>query len=152
MSDTKVIILSNNFAAVKKSITGAMLLKAAQAGGGVVETFAKLNASRGRPGLNVDTGNLINSINVQTASQSETYAEVKIGTGVEYAAIHEFGGVILPVRAKLLSWVDNGVRIFARMVQIPARPYMRPAVDEHESEIQGAVEYQLKTQIERATK
>lgn len=150
MSQTKVVVLSNNFAAVKKSITGAMLMQAAEAGGGVVETFAKLNASGGRPGLNVDTGNLVNSITVHRGAQTETYADVEVGTGVEYAAIHEFGGVIMPIAAKMLSWVDNGARVFAKMVHIPARPYLRPAIDEHEAEITKAVETALKMQIEQA--
>ena len=149
-SETK--ILYSNVKSVKAAITGDMLAKAALAGGGVIETYAKQNASRGRPGLNVDTGNLVNSIGTVVSSQSETYAEVQVGTGVEYAAIHEFGGVIMPVTARLLSWIDNGVRIFAKMVQIPARPYLRPAVDEHEKEITAAIEYQIAKQIEQALK
>lgn len=151
MSETKVIELSNNFAAVRKSVTGNMLMAAAEAGGGVVETYAKLNVSRGRPGLNVDTGNLVNSISVAKGSQSETYAEVSVGpSDVEYAAIHEFGGVIMPLRAKMLSWVEDGVRVFAKMVHIPARPYMRPALDEHVDDITKAVETVLRLEIERA--
>jgi len=70
---------------------------------------------------------------------------------VIYGRIHELGGIILPVHAKMLSWVDNGKRIFAKRVQIPARPYLRPAVDEHENEIGQAVGHQLRKQIEDVT-
>ena len=150
--DTKVIVLSNKFDAVRKSITGAMLAKAITAGAFIVETYAKRNASRGRPGLNVITGNLINSIHTEPASTSGTLAEVNVGTNVEYAAIQEFGGIIKPRFAKMLAWMQDGVLIFAKLVQIPARPYLRPAFDEHDDEIRTAVETQLRAQIEDACK
>lgn len=49
---------------------------------------------------------------------------------VAYALIHEMGGIIKPVRAKLLSFEIDGERVFAKEVKIPARPYLRPAADE----------------------
>lgn len=152
---TKVVKVSDNVRAVLKAVTGEQLMQAAQAGAGVIETYAKLNASSGRPGLQVDTGNLVNSIHVEKGEQRENYAEAITTTGaVEYAAIHEFGGIIRPLHKRFLSWVDkkSGERIFAKLVQIPARPYMRPAVDEHEDDIQKAVEYQLIAQIGSAAK
>lgn len=150
---TKVVVLENHFRDVKEAITGEMLMRAAKMGGGVIETYAKLNASRGRPGLEVDTGNLVNSIRVEEDEQSETFASVNVGpSAVEYAAIHEFGGIIRPLHKQMLSWVEDGVRVFAKMVQIPARPYMRPAVDEHEDEIRQVMEATLRTQIEKAVK
>ena len=146
-----VISLSDHFAEARKSITGAMLMRAALAGGFVIETHAKINVSRGRPGLAVDTGNLVNSIGTVPGKLTTTFAEAEVGTGVEYAAIHEFGGVILPLRAKMLSWItDGGERVFAKMVQIPARPYMRPAADEHLPDIKRAVERQIKDQLATA--
>lgn len=49
---------------------------------------------------------------------------------VEYALIHELGGVIVPVRAKALAipQPDGSVRM-VQSVTIPARPYLRPAAD-----------------------
>jgi phage gpG-like protein len=47
-----------------------------------------------------------------------------------YAAIHQFGGVILPKSGKFLSWVGpDGKRIFAKKVTIPARPFF-PVLDD----------------------
>jgi len=83
---------------------------------------------------------------------SATNASVDVGPTVIYGRIQELGGVIKPVHAKMLSWVDDGVRIFAKMVHLPPRPYLRPAVDEHMKDIEQAVGYQLKTQIGAAAK
>jgi HK97 gp10 family phage protein len=143
-----VITLEDHFKDAIAAATGEQLKKAVMAGGYVIEAHAKLNASAGRPGLNVDTGNLVNSIHTELVDSSETSAEVNVGTGVIYAAIHEFGGVIEPVTAKLLSWVDDGVRVFANLVHIPARPYLRPAAEENTDEILAAVGEQLRRQIE----
>jgi phage gpG-like protein len=144
-------VYEDNSERVQNALSGEALLALARIGGGVIQIFARMNASAGRPGLNVVTGALVNSIQVFDGESSETRAEVEVGPTVEYGAIHEFGGVIMPVFAKMLSWVDNGVRIFAKMVQIPARPYMRPAVDEHQEDILNAVAIEAKNQIEKAT-
>lgn len=49
---------------------------------------------------------------------------------VNYALIHELGGVIVPKVAKALAipQADGSVR-FVKSVTIPARPYLRPAAD-----------------------
>ena len=61
---SKTIVLEDNFDAVRNAVTGALLMDAALAGGHVVEGHAKVNAGSGRPGLNIQTGTLVNSINV----------------------------------------------------------------------------------------
>ncbi len=48
---------------------------------------------------------------------------------VRYALIHELGGRIVPKNAKALSFVIGGERVFAKSVNIPPRPYLRPAAD-----------------------
>lgn len=48
---------------------------------------------------------------------------------VRYALIHELGGVITPVVAKMLAFEINGQLVFAKSVTIPARPYLRPSAD-----------------------
>lgn len=147
----KVIVLEDNFASVREAVTGDMLMEAARAGGHVIEAHAKINASRGRPGLEVKTSALVGSINVTEAKSTETYAEVDVGPSVLYAAIHEFGGIIVPVTKRFLSWVQDGIRIFANEVHIPARPFMRPAVDENEDRIVNAVAHEIRRGIENAT-
>jgi len=93
---------------------------------------------------------LVGSITTTEAKSTKTRAEVDTGPSVLYAAIHEFGGIIVPVAAKMLSWIgDTGERIFANLVQIPARPYMRPAVDENEDRVVKAVEAEIKRQLDK---
>ncbi len=41
-----------------------------------------------------------------------------------YARIQQKGGVIVPVRAKVLRWKEGGKYRYARRVVLPARPYM----------------------------
>ena len=77
----------------------------------------------------------MNSIDVFEVSQSRTFADVDIGPTVIYGRIHEYGGVI--------------VTKFATIV-IPARPYMRPAVDEHQESIWGAVEAEVQRSLDQA--
>jgi len=152
MNKTKIVTLSNNFGAVRKAVTGAMLEKAALAGGHVIEANAKINVEKTFSSKSTGGAGLGGSIQTVLSEKKPTRASVDVGPTVIYGRIQELGGIVLPVTAKLLSWVDDGVRIFAKRVQIPARPYMRPAVDEHESEIVQAVGYQLQQQIEQAAK
>lgn len=51
---------------------------------------------------------------------------VDIGTNRVGAAVHQFGAVIKPVKAKMLRFFAKGskVPIFRSSVKIPARPYM----------------------------
>lgn len=112
--------------------------------------------------LNVQTGRLRQSI--QTSLEADGL-QGRIGTNVEYAEIHEYGGKTAPHkiearRGKALAFAHAGfvgpVRItkagklarrqtkgsvvFARSVNhpgavVPARPYMRPALRESREEI-----------------
>jgi len=151
MSKSKVIVLEDNFAAVRKQVTGEGLKKAALAGGFVIEGNAKINVEKTFSSKATGGAGLGGSIQTVVSKATDTRAEVDVGPTVIYGRIHELGGIILPVHAKMLSWVDNGKRIFAKRVQIPARPYLRPAVDEHEKEIGKAVSFQLRKQIEDVT-
>lgn len=64
------------------------------------------------------------------------YVRFEVGSGVEYAAVMEFGSkphIITPDTAPVLHfWVD-GVEVFTDLVHHPGtepRPYMRPAAEE----------------------
>ena len=81
---------------------------------------------------------------------AETKVEVDVGPTVIYGRIHEFGGIIRPVTAKFLHFIIDGIEIFTKLVQIPARPYLRPAFDEHKDEIVDAMMHQVKKAIEQA--
>lgn len=136
----KVIVLEDNFDAVRKSITGEMLMDAAKAGGAVVEGHAKVNAGSGRPGLIMRTGALVNSIIVDEIKKGKTKSEVGIGTNMVYARIHELGGII-----------KGAFGLEGMIVHMPARPYLRPALDENEPDIVKAVETEIWRNLDKAT-
>ena len=141
----KIIKLDDRFKEVIAAASGENIMKALKAGGEVVRVHTQLNSLAQKL---VDTTNLLGSITVQEGSSTETQGMVEIGTPVEYAAIHEFGGVIVPRVAKSLSWItEEGDRVFAKSVTIPARPYLRPAMDENESDIKDAIGQSLVDQI-----
>ncbi len=48
---------------------------------------------------------------------------------VRYALIHELGGRIVPVKGKFLKFRVGGNFVSVASVNIPARPYLRPAAD-----------------------
>lgn len=77
------------------------------------------------------SGNLLGSIAVTTRQKFE----VILGTNKVYARIHEFGGVISPGAKGFLAWKGpDGKYIFTQKpVKIPARPYMRPAIENKEN-------------------
>jgi len=136
----KVIVLEDNFDAVRNAVTGEMLMDAAEAGGFVVEGHAKIKAGSGRPGLIMRTGALVNSIIVDKIKKSKTFAQVGIGTNLVYARIHELGGIIK-------NAFGRGI-----IVHMPARPYLRPAMDENEKDIVGAVEAEIWRNLNKATR
>lgn len=53
-----------------------------------------------------------------------TAHEVRIGSNKVYAAIHQFGGTIVPKQAKTLVFPLGKKLVFAKKVTIPARPYL----------------------------
>lgn len=135
----KVIQLDNKFKQVIAAASGENIMKSLLAGGEVVRNHAKLNIQAQEL---VDTSNLLNSISVQEGSGGKTDATVEIGTNVIYSAIHEFGGSISQTNA----W-GRGI---SQTIHIPARPYLRPALDENTKSIADAVGASLKHQIEGA--
>jgi phage gpG-like protein len=144
----KVIKLEDHFKEVLRAASGEQLQNAAKAGGRTIESYAKINVEK--TFSKKATQNLAGSIKVFLASSTETKAEVDVGPTVVYGRIHELGGLIKPVFAKFLHFVIDGVHISTKLVHMPARPYLRPAVDEHMDEILDAVGYHLKKKITEA--
>jgi phage gpG-like protein len=67
-----------------------------------------------------DTGRLLSSITPRADDSGVT-----VGPSVSYAAIHQFGGVIVPKTKKVLSWqVRGGHRYFSKKSVIPARAFL----------------------------
>lgn len=75
-------------------------------------------------GPNWSRSGLNNSLN--SLAYTASGWTVEIGSNKIYAAIHQFGGTIKPVRAKVLTLRTAGGAIWgaAKQVTIPARPYL----------------------------
>ena len=125
------------------------LLDAVEAGGRVIQAEAMINTNA--VFSDKATGALANSIIVETKG-SGTKASANVGPTVIYGRIQELSGIIKTVSAKYLHFVIDGVDIFTKTVHIPARPYLRPAVDNNRDKIAAAVGETLKRNITEALK
>lgn len=116
-------------------------------GGFVIEAYAKDNV---RSQHLIDTGNLRASITTEPDGDEA----VTVGPrNVVYAAIHEFGGTITAKNAPYLRFkTADGAWHSVKSVTIPARPYMRPALDEHKKTVNAAVAATLLRFIQQAAK
>lgn len=165
---SEVVVLKNNIKAVRGVITGVALKNAVMAGGQTLENYAKINVEKTFSSKSTGGAGLGESIKTVVSTSTETKAEVDVGPTVEYGRIREFGGMILPIHKKMLSWllgsgssgekkqkalgrvfVSEG-RVFAEAVQVFPTPYLRPAFDEHKDEIVDAMMYQIQKAIARA--
>lgn len=103
--------------------------------------------ARQNVGVSVSRGAKANAGNVQGGMRASVTSEyvgalhARVGSNHRGALMREKGGTILPVRRKLLSWIDpvTGKRVFARRVyQRPGfirgrrgrGPWLQPAGDE----------------------
>jgi phage gpG-like protein len=148
----KTIKLEDNFKAVIAAASGATLEKAVMAGGQVVEAYAKINANQVFSAKSTGGAGLGGSIQTVLVKSDVTSAEADVGPTVIYGRIQELGGIIKPVHKKFLHFFIDGVEVFTKLVHLPPRPYLRPAIDEHEQEVMDAIGYQLKNSIEDAAK
>lgn len=153
--------LIRKFRAMKEVAQGLTLARTVQAGSKTILNAAKDNIKR--QGL-IRTRTLSRSIHEEISMQGSSVAVAEIGTNIEYAAIHEFGGVVRPKTAKYLAvpvghykgsprkhprlklrktaggtlvMVDGSGRVqyvLKKSVEVPAQPYLRPAFDEHKDE------------------
>jgi phage gpG-like protein len=104
----------------------------------------RLSPLSGKQALHVRSNRLRSSINRNAAVISGDQITSSIGSNVRYAAIHEYGGQTAPhairVRsAKSLAFRFGGKLTFRRSVRhpgskIPARPYIRPTLEERAPE------------------
>jgi hypothetical protein len=142
-------IIFNYFPKVIAGLKGETLEKALMAGGQVVEGAAKVNVEKTFSSKSMGGAGLGGSIHTVVVSRGSNSCLVHVGPSVIYGRIQELGGVIKPVTAKMLSWVNaEGERIFANMVHIPARPYLRPALDENIDKVNQAIAFQIKKGVE----
>ena len=114
------------------------------------ELLAKIQQKLAGGVLHPRSGALAASI-IASIDKSAANVAVSIGagSGIKYAAIHEFGGVIppheiVPDKAKALAFVVGGKQVFAARVNLPAvtmpeRSYMRSSLAEMADEIAGSM-------------
>jgi phage gpG-like protein len=178
-------VMKKKLKALDEAVSADILLRSVQAGGMVVLDAAKINIlaqelwetrtlSRS---LTLGDGNNVSRVK----ENSSTRAVMEIGTNLEYAAIHEFGGVITPKHAKYLAIPVNGATgspmdredlravlsgsgklvlvdetgvqfVLLDSVTIPAQPFVRPAVDENVEKIKDEIMEVLGQQVEAAWK
>lgn len=74
---------------------------------------------------------------IQTRRVSDT--EILVGTDHGLARTFEDGGEVTPSRRRVLASREQDV-VFGRRVVIPARPFVRPAVDEDRRDVAAAVQ------------
>lgn len=135
-TDTKGIIA--RLSAMEKAVTPTSLRvrEALTRTGILLQSEIKLNIRR--QGL-LDTGRLFNSIRYEM-EQDGPRARLIVGSfNVPYAAVHEFGHRgTHTVRAYTRSSFNGTVfevRSHSRRVNIPARPYLSPAIHTHRNRI-----------------
>lgn len=146
-----VVIKDNKFKKLRSSLRKDAMEKAAMAGGQQLEAYAKVNVNETFSSKATGGAGLAGSIQTVIESSNDQSAYAAVGPTVVYGRIQELGGEITPVTKQWLSWIgDDGKRYFKKRVVLKPRPYLRPAYDEHESEILQAMKDTLKRIISEA--
>ena len=83
----------------------------------------ELSGRKGNKGLNRQSGDLSNSWSVDTKRQGKNVIGT-LATRAIYARIHQFGGIIVPRRAKKLVFKIGKKTIAADSVTMPKRLYI----------------------------
>jgi HK97 gp10 family phage protein len=152
-----MVELTQNLKELAKLVSGEELEHALMQGGFVIEAAAKENVTEQDL---IDTGNLRDGI----TTEAVTHELVEVGPQAEYGAIHEFGGEVHPrVTSKMRGWAfamfrETGNDMYLGIaltkketlnITIPARPYMRPAMDENETLVLEKIGQDLERSISR---
>lgn len=127
---------------ISRALRGQVAKEAVHAGGLQVQNNARLNIRH--TFSRHQTGGLSNSISTSSRIVGEG-AEADVAVHKVYARIQELGGTIRPLPSNkrgLLFWrdPDSGKLHAARSVTLPPRPYLAPAIKDHQSDVLGAME------------
>lgn len=106
------------------------------AGGPSPDGAAWAPNSEGRTPILHRSGALARSIDYAVSGM-----QAVIGSGLIYAAIHQFGGTIVPQSASRLAFSIGNRLVFAKKVTMPARPYIGLSADDRAELVQAAVLY-----------
>jgi phage gpG-like protein len=66
-----------------------------------------------------------------------------VGTNVAYAGVQEFGGIVRAKHSKYLTFQVKKQWIKVKEVAIPARPYLRPAVQNNMAKITDIITHDI---------
>lgn len=141
--DQKIRALFEKFGAVARvRVSGASTTQYMVEGRGQGGTR---NPSTGIGSLRRITGRLSRSIlgATSTAGNESVFSidiegervVVEIGSQTPYAAVHEFGfsgNVTVPAHTRRIATGTANVRSFVRSMNVPARPYLLPAIQSQE--------------------
>ena len=106
------------------------------AGGPAPDGSAWAPNREGRTPILHRTGRLARSIDYAVSGM-----QAVVGSGLIYAAIHQFGGTIVPKSATALVFSVGGRVIRAKKVTMPARPYIGLSGEDRAELVQAAVLY-----------
>jgi phage gpG-like protein len=101
----------------------------------LVETRAKTHHLTGAT-LNYRTHRLQQSVK-SIVYPAYSFVRGRVGSPVVYAAIHEFGGVIRPKKAKFLSFQIDGKWIRTKQVTMPKRPWLMNSLEDVKPQIES---------------
>jgi len=154
MSQTVIQIeLSGKEGLVKKlnqidsNMRGPAAKAMVSAGGSFIQGQARVNIHE--TFSEKQTGGMSNSITVES-KQIGQGAEATISVNKIYARIQEKGGTIRPRKAKMLHFWIDGREVFAHQVTLPPRPYLEPAIKNHNQEIVQAMSDVAETYLRKA--
>ena len=125
---------------ISRFLRGQVAKEAVHAGGLQVQNNARLNIHK--TFSRHQTNGLAGSISTSSKTIGDG-GEAEVIVAKEYARIQELGGTIVPKKAGgWLVWrdPDSGQVHRARSVTLPKRPYLEPAITEHQSDILTAME------------
>ena len=101
--------------------------------------------------LHVRTGNLRRSIHPEW-DMRPNYAGAIVGTDEKYAAIHEYGGEIVPKDKPYLVFKIGDQWIRTKKVTMPERSFLRSAIKEMAPEIRETLEKSVLRELKKIGK
>ena len=125
----------------EKAFSDRVIMNAMKVAALIVQNEAKAKAP-------YKTGTLRRSIQI---GEVPAQLAVKIGTNLVYAPMQEYGGMVVPKKAKFLHFFIDGKEIFTKgPVHIPAHPYLRPALGQNKEQVLMAVRDAVNRQLRKA--
>jgi len=90
----------------------------------------------GKPG--VITGHLRRSIQGRSVKDKGI-----LSSDVIYSAIHEYGGIIVPVKANALKFKIGENWITTQKVVMPKRPFLKPALEDNMKDLETIIKNEV---------